>query len=377
VLVKESEDLVLRMIEYWLMKQTSAGPCQFFTLPQATFPVFEKKLQSLVSGVININTLKTAKERLLTFQILGVCLPEYHMEEFPFTVEDQRLLIKWGDDFTDRLPLDEEDAIKGRIDYLNENFHSTRIVRDEVCASTEGLGPYDKWLLLQLVGWRLEDVTTYFPERLVDTLRRLAEWNLKGLVRFEPVEVHTPPSLRKRLRLKTELALSLPVRLSLGILRRRQHTIPIQVYNALRRSVQAFTSEKFGEEDLRKELADFETFFQDVTARTAAIEAFNELGEDIRINIDLDYLPKLLSMAIYYGYGLKPNISKVSEGFFKIELRDCFVCEGSKSEEPFCNLLVGTMVGCCSVVFKKRFSCNEVECKASGEKSCIFHLKAY
>ncbi|MCJ7760355.1 hypothetical protein MUP59_04345 [Candidatus Bathyarchaeota archaeon] len=377
VLVKESEDLVLRMIEYWLMKQTSAGPCQFFTLPQATFPMFEKKLQSLVSGVININTLKTAKERFLTFQILGVCLPEYHMEEFPFTVEDQRLLIKWGDEFTDSLPLDEEDAIKARIDYLNENFHSTRIVRDEACASTERLGPYDRWLLLQLVGWRLEDVATYFPERLVDTLRRLGEWNLKGLVRFEQVEVHTPPSLGKRLRLKTELALSLPVRVSLGILRRRQHTIPIQVYNALRRSVQAFASEKFGEEALRKDLADFETYFQDVTARTAAIEAFNELGEDIRINIDLDYLPKLLSMAIYYGYGLKAKISKVSEGFFKIELRDCFVCEGTKSENPVCHLLVGTMVGCCSVVFKKRFSCKEIECKASGEKSCIFHLKAY
>jgi predicted hydrocarbon binding protein len=74
---------------------------------------------------------------------------------------------------------------------------------------------------------------------------------------------------------------------------------------------------------------------------------------------------------------LKPRISKMSEDLFKIELRGCFICSGVKSENPACQLLIGTFVGCCSVVFKERFSCKEVQCKASGDKSCVFFLRRH
>jgi predicted hydrocarbon binding protein len=375
VLVKESEDLVLRMIEYWLMKQPSVTTSQFFTLPKATFTFFEKKLQSLVSGVISISVLKTEKERCLSFQIVGSCRPEYHMEEFPFVVENGCLLIKWREAFTDMLPREEEAAITNRIDYLKTNFNSTKIIRDDSSITTESLSPYDKWLLLQLIGWRLEEVERYFPESLNDILRKLALWNLKGLVKFEEAEFRTPSSPKGGLKTTTRLALLLPTVISLQALRKRRHTIPMSVYNALRRSVQAFASDRLREDDLKKELTEFETYFQDVTARTAAVETFAELGEDLRSNMDLKYLPKILSLAIYYGYGLKASISKMSEELYKIELRDCFICSDVKSESPVCQLLIGTIVGCCSVVFKEHFSCNEAQCKASGEKSCVFYLR--
>jgi len=375
VLVKESEDLVLRMIEYWLMKQPAMETTQFFTLPKATFSLFEKRLQALVSGVISINVMKTDKERLLSFQVLGACRPEYHMQEFPFVAEEGRLLIKWKDAFTDTLPREEEPAIRNRIEYLRMNLYSTKIIRGDTYPESEELSLYVRWLLSQLIGWRLQEVARYFPEEIDEILRRLALWNLKDFVRFEVVSPQKPPPPKRHLHFRTRFALSLPTKFSLQFLRRRQHTIPISVYDALRRSVQAFISDHLREEDLKKELAEFETYFQDMTARSAAVETFNKLGEDLRYDFALKYVPKILSLAIYYGYGVKPRISRLSEDLFSIEVPDCFICSDVKSEVPVCQLLIGTIVGCCSVIFKERFSCNEVQCKASGDRSCVFHLR--
>lgn len=374
LLVKESEDLVLRMIEYWLMKQPTVEATQFFTLPKATFPLFEKRLQALVSGVISINVMKTEKERLLSFQMLGACRSEYHMQEFPFVAEEGRLLVKWKDVFTDTLPREEEPVIRNRIDYLRMNLYSTRIIRGDAYPESGELSIYDRWLLSQLVGWRVAEIARYFPEEVDEILRKLALWNLRDFVRFEAVEPQRPPP-KKHLSSRTHLALSLPTRLSLQFFRKRQHTIPMAVYNALRRSVQAFMSDRLREEDLKKELAEFEMYFQDMTARSAVVETFNNLKEDLRYDFDLKYLPKILSLAIYYGYGVRPKISRLSEDLFSIDIPDCFICSDVKSETPVCQLLVGTIVGCCSVVFKGHFFCNEVQCKASGERSCVFQLR--
>ena len=375
LLVKENEDLVLRMIEYWLVKQPIVETTQFFTLPKATFALFEKKLQALVSGVISINVMRTDEERLLSFQIMGTCRPEYHMKEFPFSAEDGRLKIKWKDSFTDILPREEEPAIRNRIEYLRTNLYSTRIIRGDAQPTSEELSLYDRWLLSQIISWRLEQVVCYFPEEIDEVLRKLALWNLRDFVRFEPVEPSKPAPPKKQLSSRTHFALSLPTTVSLQLLRRRQHTIPMAVYNALRRSVHAFILDRLRKEDLGKELAEFETYFQDMTARTAAVETFSELGEDIRYDFDLKYLPKILSLATYYGYGVKPKISRLSEDLFSIDVPDCFICSGAKSETPVCQLLIGTIVGCCSVVFKERFTCNEVQCKASGDSSCVFQLR--
>jgi len=375
ILVKEGEELVLRMIEYWLTKQTAEETVHIFTLPQATFPFFEKKLQALVSGVISIFVSGTGKDRSLSFQILRVCRPEYHMEEFPFSAQDGRLLIKWGDTFTDNLPREEEDEIRDKIEYLKANLPSLRISRISTSQTVEGVNTYDRWLLSQLIGWRLDDVEHYFPERLDEVFRKLAQWNLKGLVTFEVVTPGTSQILSKHLRLSSRFALSLPTNISLFFLRRRHNTIPMKVYHALRRSVQAFVTDRFGDESLSKELLELERYFQDMTARSAAIETYYELGQDPTFKFDLKYLPKLVSLALLYGYGLRPRISNITKDLYKIEVRDCFVCSGVKSEEPACDLLIGTVVGCCSICFKGRFSCNEFECKASGDRSCVFHLR--
>ncbi|MBS7623397.1 hypothetical protein KEJ39_06965, partial [Candidatus Bathyarchaeota archaeon] len=356
-------------------QQPDVQTTQFFTLPRATFPVFEKKLQALVSGVISIDVVRTDKESLLSFQITGTCRPEYHMKEFPFIVQDGRLKIKWRGSFTDTLPREEETVIEERIGFLRRNLYSARIVRGESQPNSEELSLHERWLLSQLVGWRLDQVICYFPEESDEVLRKLALWNLRDFVRFEPTEPGEPAPPEKQLSSRTRFALFLPTPVSLQLLRKRQHTIPMAVYNALRKSVHAFMLDRMQKEELGRELSEFETYFQDMTARTAAVETFRELGEDIRREFDLKYLPKILSLAIYYGYGVKPKISRLSEDLFHIEVRDCFICSGVKSETPVCQLLIGTMIGCCSVVFKKRFTCNEVRCKAAGDTSCVFHLR--
>ncbi|MBS7626034.1 hypothetical protein KEJ51_03180 [Candidatus Bathyarchaeota archaeon] len=375
IIVKEGEELVLRMIEYWLMKQPSDETAHFFTLPQATFPFFEKKLQALVSGVISINVLGSGKGRVLSFQILRTCRPEFHMEDFPFIVDRGRLLIKWGDTFTDTLPSEGENVIKERVEYLKANFNTLKITRSSAAQPSERLSTYDRWLLSQIMGWTLTDVGHYFPESINELLRKLAVWNLRGLIKFEPTEPKVYPQLSKYLRLRSRFALALPTRAALLFLKRRHHTIPMKVYHALRRSVQAFISERMDENDLARELSELETYFQDMTARSAAIETYRELGQDPSFIFNLKYLPKLVSLAMYYGYALNPKIQRISDDLYEIEVRDCFICSGVQSESPVCQLLVGTIVGCCSICYKDRFACNEVKCKASGDKSCIFYLR--
>ncbi|MGQ9691778.1 MAG: V4R domain-containing protein, partial [Thermoproteota archaeon] len=143
----------------------------------------------------------------------------------------------------------------------------------------------------------------------------------------------------------------------------------------LRRSVQAFILDRMSEKDLSKELTELETYFQDMTARSAAIETYRELGQDPTFRFHIKYLPKLVSLALYYGYALNPKVTRISEDLYKIEVRECFICSGIKSESPVCQLLIGTIVGCCSICYKDHFTCSEVQCKASGDKSCVFHLR--
>ncbi len=53
---------------------------------------------------------------------------------------------------------------------------------------------------------------------------------------------------------------------------------------------------------------------------------------------------------------------------------DCFICNGIKSNNPVCHILEGTVTGSCGILFKKKFECNEIECKAMDADTCTFQI---
>lgn len=371
VLIREEEDRILKVIESWRERAVNSRMVEIFLLRRNAFPSFEKKLHSLTAGSINIEVNQTGKEVEFAFRMVGGCKPEYHMRVFPFQVRDGRLLIKWGDEFTDQLPLEGEDAVKNRLKYLRENVNSIRVLDG---GGFESSNPYDRWLFSQIKGMKLTEISILFPEKFSEVLEKLAAWSVKGYVKFESTQGEAPPPPRDRIKPTTKMALALPTRIALFFLRRRARTIPIKVYHTLRKSVEAFISTQLPGRDLKDELAEMELRFQEVTARLTAIEVFLEVGEDPRIKLDLRYLPKIISLTMYYGYGLKPRIRKVNDYEYEASFPDCFIC-GEEADRPACQLLAGTIVGGCSIVFKERFTCDEVECKASGGEACVFRLK--
>ncbi|MEM3072319.1 MAG: V4R domain-containing protein [Candidatus Bathyarchaeia archaeon] len=370
VLIREEEDRILKVIESWRERAANSRIVEIFLLRRDAFPSFEKKLHSLTAGSINIEVNRSGKEVEFSFKMVGCCKPEHHLKEFPFQVKDGRLLIKWGEEFTDQLPLEGEDAVKNRLKYLQENVNSIRIVES---GRFESPNPYERWLFSQVKGMKLTEINMLFPEKFSELLEKIATWSVKGYVRFESTQNQAPPPPRDRVKLTTRMALAFPTPIALFFLRRRAHTIPIKVYHTLRKSVEAFLSSQLPGKDLKDELAEMELRFQEVTARLTAIDVYLEIGEDPRTRLDLRYLPKIISLTMYYGYGLKPRVAKLNDYEYEVSFPDCFICRDVVGG-PACQLLAGTMVGGCSIVFKERFTCNEVECKASGGKACVFRL---
>jgi len=50
------------------------------------------------------------------------------------------------------------------------------------------------------------------------------------------------------------------------------------------------------------------------------------LGEDARLKWDIKYLPKIITLTLYYGYKLIPKIKQISEEEYHITIKDCFIC---------------------------------------------------
>ncbi len=126
--------------------------------------------------------------------------------------------------------------------------------------------------------------------------------------------------------------------------------------------------------ELNRYLTELEKHFQDMTARVTAVNKLLRNKESPQIQFDLKYLPKMLSITFYYGYRLKVKINKVNDWEYILKVPDCFICNGIKSNNPVCHILEGTVTGSCGILFKKKFECNEIECKAMDADTCTFQI---
>ncbi|MEM2122764.1 MAG: 4-vinyl reductase [Candidatus Bathyarchaeia archaeon] len=371
VLVREEEDRILKMVQHWLERVQNSRILEVYLLPKGSFPYFEKKMGALAGGSLEIKR----DHRTPTFALLGACKPDYYLMDFPFMIAGDRLLIKWGDEFTDSLPKETPEEIKERRDYIVENTPLLRIRRSGVEPAT--LTVPDRWLFSQLSDMHLQDVATIFPDRFMEIAEKLALWSLRGYIRLEREEAAAGiPGLSGKLTLKSRIGLAVPTPLALSLLTEHPRTIPMDVYNALRRSVTAFAKEAPSSMvELDRSLEELERDFQDFAARVTAVKKLIRNRERPDLKFDLKYLPKLLSITFFYGYQLKPRFKRVNVDVYEMTLPDCFICRGVKSTHPVCHILEGTVTGACGVLLKERFECREVQCKAMGDEACIFRIE--
>lgn len=374
LLVRDGEDQVLQMIEFWLTRARESQTIEFLTLPQGTFPEFEKKVQALVHGTIVIELSRIEKQKRFSFIIFKACKPEYHMEEFPFVIKDDRLLIKWGTDYVHRLPSRAEERVRQRVGYLRDNVSSLRL---SVSVNVpEKLSPNDYILLSSLDGMHLAEIKAIFPDIFDSLIEKIARWNLSGIVGLEEADKKRIAASRDKFRLRTRLALLLPDRLAARFLAGSSHRVPAEVYWGLKESIQSLCALYFpAEKQPMEALANLEELTYEVVGRRTAMRHIQQAGEDPHIVFDDKYLKKIVSLTLFHGFGIKPTRFIDKATGIEVILDDCFLCRGIKSEKAICGYIAGTLAGALSQAFKKRVTCVETQCKAFGAVACVFILK--
>ncbi len=375
LLVQQNEALVLRMIEHWLDQIHGKPFVEFLNLPRGTFPTFEKTLQVLLPGYLDISYFKTNERYHRNFAVYRICDMKFHGVEFPYIIDKNKLLIKFEDEFTDKIPVSEKEKIMIKKNFLERNVNRLKIVVKDV--NVKGLPPREYLLLTQLHNMHLMDVRTLFPEEFDSILEKIAGWIAKGIARVEEtVEIEEKPP--KKFNLITRIGLKMPNWIALYFLGKKPRLVPRETLVGLRKTVQVILSTYLPEvKGATESLELTERFIQEIVGRITAVERVKKAGEDPRFKFDLRYLPKIVSLTLHLGFNLKCKIEKKEENTWVVTIKDCFLCEGIKSNKPVCHIISGTLTGGLSQSFKEKIVCEEIKCKAMGDKECIFLIKKY
>ncbi len=380
ILLRVSEDEVLKMLEYWMQKISGRDFVELFTLPKETYPTFEKRLKAISDAVINITITKVEETYQQSFSFMRGSKLEYRLTEFPYKVEDGRLLIKWREDeYLDYLPKEEEAEIKRIKQHLMDNLYELKIKK----GASKSFKTEEFLLLSHLIDKRLLEIQELFPERFDSIVDTLARWKIRGYIGFEKTGKIEPKPLKGSLKLSTRIALKFPASFAVVLLRlNRQFRkekiryIPYDGYLSLKSSAETLIRMISSERpEMIEKLLDSEVFMQEIVGRKTAVEHIKSLGESPLRKFDTKYIPKICCMALYQGYGLWPSIREVESNIFEITLKDCIMCENMSSEGPVCHMISSTIVGVLSVMFKRMFVCVETECRAKGDDKCSFELK--
>lgn len=372
----KSEDL-LRLIESWRGTISENETVEFFLMPKGTFPETERVLKSVVDGVISIS--RRPEARFPTFSVVRSSPPEFAGKDFEYLIEGGRLLIKWGKDFVDRLPVSNEDRIRDRMKYLEDNSRFLKIVKGPN-AETLDMPLEEKMIISQVIDKDVEQVLTVFCDRRHGILERLVRWSLARYIVFVNSDKTWSKPVKKSPSLRTRLALRLPTRLASWLITKAalsNKMMPIDAFWMKSKVDMAFYSSLFpkGLPTLSLELENIHEFIQDVATRLLTYEVIKKLGEDPRDSINIRYLPKIVGMMLKMGYSTDTKIEEAGEGAIRVKIKSCPVCEGVRTDKSYCSALAGAIKGNAAMCFKRKATCEETSCKAIGDEECVFYLE--
>ena len=382
-IIRYGADAFLHTLEGWRDRIKSNRTVEFYLLPKGAFYEVEKKIMSIVDGVIEIKVKREGKDFCLSFIVMRCCKPEYHLREFFYKIEGSNLLIEWEGEYRDKLPIITFDEIVNRVESYKRDLPFLRI--EHGSGLPISLPTYDYWLLSQIEGKDMFSLKILFYERFDEILKKIANWHILGYIRVvkkaEKLVDERKFNIGRPISWKTRLSLKLPLGFTKRFLSRdRIRAVPADVYAAEKRAIFEFLKRFFGEStelgiESLENLLSLEEGFHEVVGRSTAAERIRKLGEDVTKSIDIKYLPKIIKVTLYVGYKLDCNVKEVSPDLFLVTVYDCFLCEGMRSIRPICRSINGALTGACSLTFKKMISCREIKCKALGDENCVFELK--
>ncbi|MEM3437975.1 MAG: hypothetical protein QXP55_05560, partial [Nitrososphaerales archaeon] len=239
-IIKYEAEAFLRMLEGWRDRIKSNKTVEFYILPKGAFPEIEKKIMSIVDGVIEIKVKREGKGFGLSFIVMRCCKPEYHLHEFRYKIEGSNLLIEWEGDYRDRLPIITFDEIMSRVESYKRDIQFLRVERGATLPTS--LPVYDYWLLSQIEGKDMFYVKILFYERFDEILEKIAKWHILGYIRVvkkaEKLIDERKFNIGKPISWKTKIALNLPLGFTKWFLSRdRIRAVPADVYSAEKRAI--------------------------------------------------------------------------------------------------------------------------------------------
>ncbi len=383
MIIKNEPEAVLRLLTAWQKNIREADTVEFYILPRGTFQDVEQKILSLVNGCIEIKVEHTEGRFRSYLKPIRCCSSENHLKEFQYTIDDGRLLIRWGEQLADELiPFDQEE-IKRRVEDYKENIRFLKVIHGGKTDTQSSV--YDYWMISQIKGKLLSEINELFPEDFDQLLQKIASWQISDVLR---VVRETEPSKRTTIKKyhvsrSTRLTLILPIWLTTKLIRLRlgkPRVISLDVALTNRRATMAFidmlfTKLELKETDYMDRLLEMQKRFNEISARETAAKHIKRLGEDSSLKLDERNLPKILELTFRTAYRITPHVVKVAEGAYEIEVDNCFECGGITSNRPICSSIEGVIEGIGGVVFKKRTRCHETGCKALGDAACMFKVE--
>ncbi len=374
LLVQHGEVGSLKLVEHWLTEIREKPLLEFITLPHNTFPTFEKTLNAILPGVIHLTVRKENESYSRSFTIHRACKVKYHGATFLYLIENGKLLIKFGKKFTDKLPITRGEKIEQEKHYMLENIGRLRILLKDV--EPKALTPSEYLLLTQLHNMPLMEIKMLFPESFDEILSRIAKWVVDGIIELqeESKDIISEGNVRPPTK-RIKIALKLPTGLFIRLVK-RPRKVPIESLLGLRKTIETILQVYLPkEEEPLQALKLCEKLVHELSARRTAIVHTLSLGEDPKARLDLNYLPKIISLTLMSGFGLTCETSKVAEDVWEVKVKNCFICENIKSNKPECHIISGTISGVLPIIFKERFLCDEVRCKAMGHPACVFMIR--
>ncbi|MEM1944462.1 MAG: hypothetical protein QXX57_01820 [Nitrososphaerota archaeon] len=380
LLIRRGTDEVLRLLELWRKDVTSAGHLEFYLLPRGTFEDLERKLKVIMDGVIEISVVK--KENIFTYFMtpIRICEPQYHLKIFQYKLTGGKLLIEWEGQFVDRPPtlhITHEEL----VNIIVNEGSGLIILKNE--ADIENLMLEDYLLLTSLNGRRVSYVKQLFPDRWDEIVEKLAYWAISGLIKLERVEPEPEPVVRTRLKRKNRLLLSLPlfltmrlIKLSKGFLGSRVRTVPLDAHIAVLTAMKNIVDFAFGDRpDLRREVQWSTKFFGELSARETALQYVKLLEGTPFTNFDPKYVSRIIALTLKTGWDLNIAFKESNKNSYIFEVIDCHLCKGVKSDSPFCDKFVSSVVlGSVAICYHRKAECYEFMCRAMGADKCAFQV---
>ncbi|MEM1948502.1 MAG: hypothetical protein QXY84_00550 [Candidatus Caldarchaeum sp.] len=380
LLIRHNSEEVLKVLELWQKDVVNSETIEFYLLPRNTFEEFERKARAIADAVIDIQVVKQNGRFVYFFTPIRSCAPSYHLKNIQFDIMDSRLLIEWEGVLLEDLPSKIVTADEVR-ELIEMNGDEVVLRRNDV--SMENLGVNDYVLLTTVDGMKVSDLKLIYPDKWEEVAAKVVQLVVGGVLSIERKKPDVTFPKRNRLKFKSRLLLSVPTDVALilvslfkSFLGVRIRTVPFEAHIAVLDSMRSILNLVFMKNpELRKEAERATRYVGELSARKTALEYITRLEGTPYTKFRVDDVPKLITIALKAGWGLDIKFLSTGMDAWAFELNKCHLCEGVKSDEPFCDKFVSSVVvGVIGVCLKKRVECYEITCKATGADKCSFRV---